>query len=103
VNTATPDEDQTMAYPAFATFPASTTTSFEDLLTMKAGRCFVVRGYEYRALSDAASQKKNGWETVQIRAVRRNGMMQSGWECADVMESRAYTAPLSELLTDEEK
>ena len=78
-------------------FPTSTSTYFDDLLTIKEGQSFVIRGYEYRALGDANSMKANGIETVTITANRLNG---STWIAADVMDMRAYTAPLEELLGD---
>ncbi len=78
-------------------FPASTSTSFDDLLTIKAGQPFVLSGYEYRALRDAMSQKLNGIETVSITADRRE---LGKWIAADVLETRAYVAPLSEILGD---
>ncbi len=78
-------------------FPASTSTSFDDLLTIKAGQPFVLRGYEYRALRDAMSQKLNGIETVSITADRRE---LGKWIAADVLETRSYVAPLSEILGD---
>ena len=78
-------------------FPASTSTSFDDLLTIKAGQSFVLRGYEYRALRDAMSRKLNGIETVSITADRRE---LGKWIAADVLETRSYVAPLSEILGD---
>ena len=78
-------------------FPASTSTSFDDLLTIKYGQSFVLRGYEYVAVGDATSMKANGIETVSIPANRLQG---TGWVAADVLDMRAYIAPLDEILGD---
>lgn len=86
-----------MTYPAFPTFPASTSTSFDDLMKVKEGDLFVLGGYEYRARGNATSYRRNGFETVDIQAVRRNGAMPSGWELATVIENRAYVGPLGEI------
>ena len=86
-----------MATPALPTFPTSTRTSFDDLMKVKEGDLFVLRGYEYRARGNATSYRRNGLETVDIQAVRRNGAMPSGWELATVIENRAYVGTLDEI------
>lgn len=83
-----------MAYPALPTFPASTSTSFDDLMMIKEGQAFVLKGYEYRALDDAVTAKRNGIETVSIQSRRCHGGMPSGWELCTVSESRAYEGTL---------
>ena len=82
---------------AIPTFPTSTSTSFDDLMTIKAGQHFVLRGYEYRALGDAVTAKRKGVETVTIHADRRHHGMRSGWELATVSEWRTYEGPLAEI------
>lgn len=77
-----------MAYPAFRTLPADTTTSFEDLAKIKSGQRFPLRGYEYEACGDAVSTIRNGFGIVMIDAKRRHSAMPSGWELATVMEHR---------------
>ncbi len=78
-------------------FPASTSTSFDDLLTIKYGQSFVLRGYEFIAIGDATHTKHEGIEAVSIPANQKVG---SGWIETNVKEGRAYIAPLNEILGD---
>lgn len=81
-------------------FPASTSTSFDDLMKIKTGDYFVLRGYEYCAQGDARTDRIYGIERVTITAKRHEGPW---WIAADVMETRAYVAPLDEILSPEER
>ena len=87
-----------MTYPAMPKFPTATTTSFEGLTQIKEGQEFVLRGYVCKATKDAVTYTRNGFETILLPALRANPAMPSGWELADVHESRAVKAPLGELM-----
>ncbi len=63
-------------------------TCFEDLTKVVIWQEFVWHGDLYRAICAPKVEIRNGYETVFIRANRRNFAMPSGWECADVMESQ---------------
>lgn len=82
-----------MTCPALPSFPVSTSTSFDDLMAIKAWDHFVIRGYEYRAEEDAEAFQRNGVELVSIRAKRRHYEMPNYWELADVLENRSPVAP----------
>ena len=76
-------------------FPASTSTGFDDLMKIRANERFVLSGYEYRAEGDAVTWRRNGFETVSIKAKRRNKAIPfGGWEIADVLEHRPYVGTL---------
>lgn len=80
-----------MSYSAFPTFPSSTSTSAKDLANIKCHDHFVIRGYHYKATGDACIREWVNYSnekriSVFIRAVRKNGQMPTGWECADVSE-----------------
>jgi hypothetical protein len=62
--------------------------TFEDLTKIAIWQEFVWHGDLYRAICAPKVEIRNGYETVFIRANRRNFAMPSGWECADVMETR---------------
>lgn len=62
--------------------------SFDDLTKVKIWEEFVWKGDLYRALMLPKVETRNGEERVFIRANRRNFAMPSGWEAADVMETR---------------
>lgn len=85
-----------MVYPALPLYPASTTTSFDDLRQITRGQRFILNGYEHEALDDAASYRHNGFEFVTIHAKRKYGAMPNGWELADVNERRPCDEPLYE-------
>lgn len=91
-----------MPYPALPTFPASTNTSFDDLMTIKEGQEFMIDGYHYVALGDATATRRHGFENIHIPAKRRHGAMHSGWELATVLKHRTYVGTLDEILTPEE-
>lgn len=78
-----------MAYPALPTLPASASISFDDLLLVKKGQRFALRGYEHEATSDAVAWERHGFQNVHVAAKRRHAAMPSGWELADVLEHRA--------------
>lgn len=62
--------------------------SFDDLTKVKIWEEFVWKGDLYCALMAPKVETRNGEERVFIRANRRNFAMPSGWEAADVMETR---------------
>jgi ABC-type dipeptide/oligopeptide/nickel transport system ATPase component len=64
------------------------TTSFDGLKDIKSNDVFHLRGYQYIAIENAITSTRDDHETVFIRANRRNSEMPSGWECADVRETR---------------
>lgn len=72
-------------------FPASTNTGFDDLIKLKPGDHFVFDGIPYEALG-VDVRRSNGIEGVYISVGAGEFKVRT----------RTYTAPLSELLTDEE-
>ena len=88
---------------AYPSYPASTSTGFDDLARIKPGQRFILQGYIYEALGEASTARAHGIQTVSIHAKRENPAMPSGWELATVSEWRTYTAPLGDILTAAEK
>jgi hypothetical protein len=66
----------------------NTIETFEDLTKIAIWQEFVWHGDLYRAICAPKVEIRNGYETVFIRANRRNFAMPSGWESADVIETR---------------
>jgi hypothetical protein len=62
--------------------------TIEDLTKIAIWQEFVWHGDLYRAICAPKVEIRNGYETVFIRANRRNFAMPSGWESADVMETQ---------------
>lgn len=62
--------------------------TFDDLTKVKVWQEFVWKGDLYCAMGAPRLSTSHDVEIVFIHAKRRNFAMPSGWECADVLESR---------------
>lgn len=63
-------------------------SSFDDLLKVKIWQEFVWNGETYCAMDEPRVSTNHDVEIVYIKAKRRNFAVPSGWEEADVLESR---------------
>lgn len=64
-----------------------TREEFAALSMVVEGEQFLWRGDHYLATGSARLTRRNGFEALCLTACRRNGVMRSGWELADVTAS----------------
>jgi len=96
-------DDDVRSYPSIKHFvdshPNQNTviviTDMRQLIDIKAGDLFSVRGYLHKAYADAVVDRDH----VHINAGRKNGGMPSGYECADVLE-KLHSSGVSERCND---